>query len=153
MGVYLPVEPLNPPPVYAPELVAGAILHCAEYSERDVYVGAGGKAISLAGKFAPRLTDKMMEATLFDLQKSDEPSPPSRPDSLFSPMSKLEERGGYPGHVAESSLYTKASLNSLIAGLLIAGAGFGLAALLRQSGRNGNAETDAIWKLTSMQRH
>jgi short-subunit dehydrogenase len=139
---YLPVEPLNPPPVYAPETVAEAILHCAEHPERDVFVGAGGKALSLAGKFAPRLTDKLMEATLFDLQKSDRPSLPSRPDSLFTPMSKLEERGGYPGHVAESSVYTKASLNPLIAGVLLIGAGFGLAALLRRVGGNGNSGID-----------
>ena len=33
---YLEVEPTLPPPVYAPENVANAILHCAEHPERDV---------------------------------------------------------------------------------------------------------------------
>ena len=139
---YLPVEPLNPPPVYAPETVAEAILHCAEHPERDVYVGAGGKALSLAGKFAPSLTDKVMEATMFDLQKSELPSPAARPDSLYTPMSALEERGGYPGHVAESSFYTKASLNPLLAGALLIGAGLGLAALLRREGNHENFGID-----------
>ena len=128
---YMSVEPLNPPPVYAPETVAEAILHCAEHPERDVFIGAGGKALSVAGEYAPRLTDKVMEATLFDLQKTNESSPASRPDGLYNPLSKLEERGGYPGHVAESSLYTKASLHPLIAGALLVGAGLTLAALLR----------------------
>jgi short-subunit dehydrogenase len=48
---YMPVEPKNPAPVYAPEVVARAILHCAETPERDVFVGAGGKGISLLGRF------------------------------------------------------------------------------------------------------
>jgi len=55
---YMPVAPKNPAPMYAPETVARVILHCAETPERDVFVGAGGKGISLLGRFAPRLADK-----------------------------------------------------------------------------------------------
>jgi hypothetical protein len=130
----LPVEPLNPPPVYAPETVAEAILHCAETPERDVYVGGGGKILSSSGKYAPRLTDKVMEAFMFDLQRSDEPRPAGRDDSLYNASADGDERGGYPGHVAESSLYTKASLRPLAAGAAIFGAGLALAALLRSNG-------------------
>ena len=74
----MPVEPLNPPPVYAPETVAEAILHCAENPERDLYVGGGGKVLAEAGHHAPRLTDKLMEAAMFDLQKSDREKPAGR---------------------------------------------------------------------------
>ena len=119
----MPVEPQNPPPVYAPETVAEAILHCAENPERDLYVGAG-KMLAEAGRIAPRLTDKLMEAAMFDMQKSDRPKPMNRRDSLHAPTKDGEERGGYPGHVAESSVYTKASLHPLITGSLIAGLGF-----------------------------
>jgi short-subunit dehydrogenase len=119
----MPVEPLNPPPVYAPELVAEAILHCAENPERDLYVGAGGKALVEAGHHAPRLTDKVIEATLFDLQKSDRQKPNGRRDSLYAPIEDGKERGGYPGHVAETSVYTKASVHPLITGSLVAGLG------------------------------
>lgn len=122
----MPVEPMNPPPVYAPETVAEAILHCAENPERDVTVGGGGKVLAEAGHYAPRLTDKVIGATMFDVQKSDRPRPVNRRDSLYAPLADGEERGDYPGHVAESSIYTKATLHPLIAGSLIAG--FGLAA-------------------------
>ncbi|MCA1817165.1 MAG: SDR family oxidoreductase, partial [Acidobacteria bacterium] len=137
---YMEVEPLNPPPVYAPEPVAEAILHCAEQPERDVYVGGGGKFLSVAGARAPRLTDKAMESIIFDLQRSDTPAPPDRRDSLHAPSRDMEERGGYPGHVAESSLYTKASLHPLVTGAIILGAGFALSAWLARSrdGRDGN---------------
>ncbi len=123
----MPVEPLNPPPVYAPDLVAEAILHCAEHPERDLYVGGGGKALAAAGYYAPRLTDKMLEAMMSDVQQSDRQTPKDRQDSLYAPIEDGEERGGYPGHVAESSVYTKAAKHPLIAGSVIAG--LGLAAL------------------------
>ena len=119
----MPVEPQNPPPVYAPDLVAEAILHCAEHPERDLYVGGGGKVLAEAGQLAPGLTDKMIGAMMFDVQKSDRQKPPARQDSLHAPIADGDERGDYPGHVAESSVYTKASKHPLITGSVIAGLG------------------------------
>lgn len=135
----MPVEPQNPPPVYAPELVAEAILHCAEHPERDLYVGGGGKMLAEAGHLAPRLTDKMMEAMMFDVQKSDRPKPSTRRDSLYEPIEDGEERGGYPGHVAESSVYTQASKHPLITGSLIAGLGLAVLAAWRSTSANSSA--------------
>lgn len=133
----LPVEPQNPPPVYAPDTVAEAILHCAEHPKREVYVGGGGKVLAEAGHHAPRLTDKFMEATLFDLQKSDRPASSHRGDSLYGPSEGGRERGDYPGHVAESSVYTKASLHPLLAGSLLAGIGWAAWAGWRSLNRDG----------------
>ena len=135
---YLPVEPENPPPVYAPETVAEAILFSAENPERDVFVGVGGKAISTSGKYAPRVTDKVMEAALFDIQQSEEPSPVDRKDGLYDANEDLRERGGYEGHVAESSVYTKASLHPLVTGALLLGSSLALAMWWRSSSSNGN---------------
>ena len=132
---------MNPPPVYAPEVVAEAILHCAENPERDVIVGGGGKALTAMSYYAPRVTDKVMEATMFDLQKSDEPRPPRKEDSLHTPMQDGAERGGYPGHVAESSIYTKASLRPWLMGAVLAGAGLVFAAT-RKSARVGDGHSD-----------
>ena len=133
---YLPAEPLNPPPVYAPDTVAEAILHSAEHPERDVYVGGGGRVLSSLGENAPRLTDKVMEATMFNLQHSDQPAQMGRADSLHAPSEDGRERGSYPGHVAESSLYTKASLHPVVTGALLFGAGLALSTLLPRAGRS-----------------
>ena len=132
------VEPMNPPPVYAPDLVAEAILHCADYPERDLYVGGGGKMLAEAGHYMPRVTDKLIEATMFNFQKSDRPKPVDRPDSLYAPLSDGQERGSYPGHVAESSVYTKASVHPLIAGSVIAGVGLAVLAAWRSVSSNSN---------------
>ena len=40
---YMDRKPSLPPPVYAPETVAEAILHAAENPVRDMFVGSGGK--------------------------------------------------------------------------------------------------------------
>lgn len=135
---YLSKAPKNPPPVYAPEAVAEAVLHCAQHPKRDVVIGAGGKAVSLLGEWAPRLTDKIMEGVMHNLQQMDE-SPGDRDHhNLYEPVDDGEERGYYPHHVAESSLYTKAALHPVATALLTLGAGGAVAALLW--GRRDGAE-------------
>ncbi|MBA2378558.1 MAG: SDR family oxidoreductase [Blastocatellia bacterium] len=128
---YLGVDPINPPPVYSPETAASVILRCAEHPVRDAFVGAGGKMISLLGKIAPRSTDLIMENTMIEMQKSDESNDRELESLYESNDSSLTERGGYPGHVAESSLYSKATMHPVITGTALAiGAGglfYGLA--------------------------
>lgn len=140
---YLGVVPENPPPVYAPETVAEAILYCAENPTRDVFVGAGGKALSMMGNYAPSTTDKVMEATMFSAQKSDRISGGgSNLEGLYrSRDDGLEERGGYTGHVAESSLYTKASLHPVITGA-VTGAALAVSAGLLYSLMNSGRRQD-----------
>lgn len=124
---YLGVQAENPPPVYAPEIVAETILHCAENAVRDVFVGAGGKALSVMGKYAPRLTDMYMESTMLETQKGDEPADNSKVGLYESNDDRLKERGDYDGHVSESSMYTKASLHPVITGAAVALGAAGLA--------------------------
>src|SRR4029453_797922 len=50
---YMDVEPLNPPPVYAPEVVSRVILHCAANPDRDVFAGGGGKLLAAQGTTCP----------------------------------------------------------------------------------------------------
>jgi len=137
---YLRNEPKNPWPVYAPEPVAEAILYAAAHPIRDIYVGAAGRALSMASFLTPRMTDKAMESAMFSGQKEDHPS--SSPHTgLDHPSGSLLERGGYSGHVAKSSLYTKSSLHPFIAGgLFAAGIGFAFAATrkFRNNGTKGN---------------
>jgi hypothetical protein len=138
---YLSVKPTNPPPVYSPETVADTILYCAENPVRDVFVGGGGKMLSTLGKFAPRLTDGYMEAVMIDGQKTDEPATENPKESLHnSGDASLWERGGYSGHVAESSVYTKVSLHPFITGtavmLGVGGAAYAFTRLYGSGGRH-----------------
>ncbi len=119
-----------PPPVYAPDVVARAILHCAEHPQRDVIVGGGGKQMSALGYYAPGLMDWLMETVFAPLSKKDEP-PRGVPNGLDGAVGGLRERGDYDGHVLESSLYTQAVLQPGKTLLTAALAGAGLALALR----------------------
>jgi NAD(P)-dependent dehydrogenase (short-subunit alcohol dehydrogenase family) len=106
---YLGVEPKHAPPVYAPEVVARAILSCAEQPKRNVLVGGGAKLLNTIERFAPRLGDRFKEATA-ESQRSDRP--PRFENTLFTPRpGDSRVRGSYPGHVITSSAYTDARLN------------------------------------------
>jgi short-subunit dehydrogenase len=136
-------EPALPPPVYAPEAVAEAILHCAETPVRDVFVGFGGKALEMMDKYAPRLGDKVMETFMFDAQKKDEPARGERERGLYEASGELKERSGDPIYVSESSLYTKASLHPILTGALFVGAGLATAALVSQRKSKAGGRTRA----------
>jgi NAD(P)-dependent dehydrogenase (short-subunit alcohol dehydrogenase family) len=128
---YLAVKPKNPPPVYAPDLVANAILHCAEHPKRDVVIGGGGRLITALEHVAPSAADAYMKLFMFDQQRTDQPAPSDREGALYRAGEDLRERGGYRGHVSESSVYTKAVLHPLITSAVAVGCGLLVAAALQ----------------------
>ncbi len=118
---YLGVEADNPPPVYSPDVVADTILYAAENPVRDVFVGAGGKMLSALGNYMPRTADVVMENTMIGLQRKEGKYVDMSKEGLhYSVDDSLRERGHYDGHVAESSVYTTASLHPLAAGAAFA---------------------------------
>jgi short-subunit dehydrogenase len=133
---YLEQEPALPPPMYAPEVVAEAILHCAERPERDIYVGGPARQHALLGAIAPRLTDWLMERKYFRAQKSGRP-PNRADDALYAPTTGLRERGRSPGRVRESSLYTRAQMHPVLTGALVLGAGLAAVAVLEAAATGG----------------
>jgi short-subunit dehydrogenase len=136
---YLEEEPTLPGPMYAPEVVAEAILHCCETPRRDFYAGGKARQQSLLGLLIPRLMDWMMEGQYFSKQKSGRP-PNRADDALHRPTTGLQERGQSVGRTRETSVYTKAAMHPLLTGALVVGAGVAAAAVLGQlstAGRRG----------------
>jgi short-subunit dehydrogenase len=139
---YMEKEPALPPPVYAPEIVAKAILYAARHPKRDVFVGGASKAISSAGFTMPRVLDKLMNASMYKQQQSDAPSAPRRRDALHEPdpRTELRQRQGMADrHVLEHCPYTAVSLRShkIMPALLGAGALFAAWKLARRPGLRG----------------
>ncbi|PWT93839.1 MAG: hypothetical protein C5B55_03780 [Blastocatellia bacterium] len=125
---YLGFEPKHTPPVYPAESVAEAILYAAENPVRDLFVGGAAKILALAEKYSPRLADKLMEAFTFETQKSDTPKSSNEESGLDTPSREARVNGNYDGHVAQHSLYTKASIHPFVTGgLLLAGVGLAYA--------------------------
>lgn len=105
----LPSAATFPPPVYAPEVVAQAILHAAEHPQRDVYIG-NAKMFTRMAQLAPGLTDWISRSVLYDMLQS------GRRDSHRQGALHNEDvgnvvdgrtSGNYPGKVLQSSLYTR----------------------------------------------
>ncbi|MGF6275494.1 short-subunit dehydrogenase [Massilia sp. UYP11] len=128
---YMEKEPKLPSPVYAPELVADAILYAAQHPKRDLFVGGAAKMNSSGARFLPRAFDKYVTATMFKGQTSDAPADPGRRDALHKPdhTRELRERQGiYQTH--ERSPYTAAQLRSKQITTALLGGGALLAAFV-----------------------
>ena len=128
---YMDKAPALPPPVYAPEVVARAILRCAERRVREITVGGGGRMMAAMGKVTPRMMDKYMTQTMFEQQKDTTGTVISQ-DSLFEPKEDGHASGPYQGHVMQSSVYTEAKLSGVTRALPYIAAGAVLAATARR---------------------
>jgi NAD(P)-dependent dehydrogenase (short-subunit alcohol dehydrogenase family) len=106
-----------PPPVYAPELVADAIVHAAVSPRREVPVGDAALGFILGQRFSPALTDVVMSLMGRRAQTTDRPdngtdileTPTSGPGQVHgdhadhlvrhSPVTALAERLPRPGEL------------------------------------------------------
>jgi NAD(P)-dependent dehydrogenase (short-subunit alcohol dehydrogenase family) len=139
---YMSEAPTLPPPVYAPEVVADAILRCAERRFREVTVGGGGRMLTALGRVAPRTMDVYMERALYDQQKDKSGRVQSR-DSLYHPTEDGDASGPYPGRVMQSSVYTKAVMSDFTRALPFIAAGAVIAAGVRQR-REGQSQSPIV---------
>ena len=104
--------PALPPPTYEPEVVARAILACAEKPVRDIIVGGAGRAQVLMGAIAPRLTDKLMEGPMWNQQKRHDVHHASE-GNLERPRPDGRAHGIAQGPVMKSSAYTAAVMSDV----------------------------------------
>lgn len=113
-----------PPPVYDPQLVADAILHCATHVRREITVGGSGKAQVLLAAHAPQVYDKLagMASTLFTDPTRSQPGP----DNLFSGARAGHARS-QDQHGRKTSFYTTLSKQRGWAALVIGAAAGGAA--------------------------
>jgi short-subunit dehydrogenase len=126
---YMDVEPRLPPPIYAPQVVAEAILYAAEHPKRDIYVGGAARMAASTAHYAPRMLDKVMKGIMYNQQRTNQPRIAGRDNSLYTFSEDMHEQEGHDTHVFKRSLYTKAVTNPKSAQLAMVGAGLALAAL------------------------
>jgi NAD(P)-dependent dehydrogenase (short-subunit alcohol dehydrogenase family) len=82
----MPRRPQPVPPIYQPEVAARAIVWTVAHERSELYVGFSTLAAILADKLAPRLADRYLARTGYEMQQSDEPLPPGRVDNLWDPV-------------------------------------------------------------------
>ena len=121
---YLPMRPQNPPPLYAPAVVAEAILHAAEHPVREVTVGGSGRLLEALDHWLPGMTDRIMAQLLPRMQQSRTPAGERGPAGLYAAAGEARERSGDASFVFERSAYTAAARHPLAAlGMAVLAAG------------------------------
>ncbi|HEX2140000.1 MAG TPA: SDR family oxidoreductase [Woeseiaceae bacterium] len=130
---YTSKELTLPPPVYAPEEVAHAILFAAEHAKRDIFVGSGSKLMSSMNARMPAVTDWLNRRFTSGMQFRDRPAR-HREGALQAAGEDGHVQGNYAGHVMKSSLYTRASLHPVVTAAALTVAGVAIAALLAGNG-------------------
>src|SRR3712207_1944641 len=128
----LGVRPKGFPPMYAPGVVAEAILYAAEKAPRDIVAGGAGKGMILGQRLSPRLMDALMLLGGFESQQTDEPKPEDAPDGLFAPVEGQDRaEADFGGQTLSRSLTTWLDTHPVAKRGLVAGAALGVAAALR----------------------
>ncbi len=125
---FMDQPPRLPPPLYAPSVVAHAVLFACETPRRTLYAGGGGLLSSLLARAAPRLSDKIMELVgTVAQQKPEDPGDPTRRDNLYAPRVDAL-RGSQDVHARKSSTVLQAQkLHPSILLLGVVGAGIAVA--------------------------
>lgn len=134
---YLPRQPRNPPPLYAPEIVAEAILYAAENPLRELTVGGAGRLLETLDRWLPGLTDAVMARVLPARQQSREPAGERGPAGLHAPAGGARERSHHDLYVLEHSTYTWAAKHPGAALGIVALTGAALAVLAGVMARRG----------------
>jgi short-subunit dehydrogenase len=127
---YMKEAPRAPSPMYAPEVVAEAILYAAEHPTRDFLVGETALINTALGKFAPRLHDRIMRVQGFKGQQSSRAVKPGENQALEQPSGTLKERGDYEVTILEASAYNKVKKHPVLAGAIAAVASVAVTAAL-----------------------
>jgi NAD(P)-dependent dehydrogenase (short-subunit alcohol dehydrogenase family) len=128
----LGVKPKGFPPLYAPGVVADAILYAAEKAPRDIVAGGAGKGLIVGQRLSPRLMDAVMLRGGFGSQMTDEPKSADDPDALSGPMKGHNRTDGdFDDQTLRRSLVTWLDTHPNVKRATIASVALGAAALLR----------------------
>jgi NAD(P)-dependent dehydrogenase (short-subunit alcohol dehydrogenase family) len=105
----LGLQPQPVPPIYQPEPVAAAILHCAEHAERELPVGWGAQKLLWGQKLSPRAGDLVLLRNGWKGQTTGEPKPVGSPDNLWQTLAgDPGAHGRFDGRSRASSAWTAA---------------------------------------------
>lgn len=100
-------RPKGVPPIYEPRVVAGAILYAAEHPTHTIVAGGAGKALTVAHRIAPRLTETILGPIAWRLEHTEHLKDPDAPDNLNAPLPGYDTASGpYTARSHKRSAYT-----------------------------------------------
>ncbi len=127
----LGLQPQPVPPIYQPELVAEAILYCAERPQRELPVSWAAQKLLWGQKLSPRAGDLVLRRTGWKGQTTGEPKPVDSPDNLWQSLpGDPGAHGRFDARSRNSSAWTAARLRlGKIGGIAVLAVPFAAAAI------------------------
>ena len=127
----LGLQPQPVPPIYEPEVVAEAVLRCAERPERELPVTWGAQKLLWGQKLSPRAGDLALLRIGWKEQSTGEPKPAGAPDNLWETIpGDPGAHGRFDDRARRSSAWTAARMKLGRVGSAAALAAPALAALI-----------------------
>ena len=128
-----------PPPVYDPQLVADAILDCAQHPRREITVGGMGRAQVLFAEHFPALFEWLAPLTVPGLTDQSKRQPGR--SNLFDAVRAGEERSGEHPAAMKTSIYTSAMKHpGTVAAIGLGGLALAVGALVARRGASPEAD-------------
>jgi NADP-dependent 3-hydroxy acid dehydrogenase YdfG len=107
----LGLQPRPVPPIYQPETVAAAVLHCCERPQRELPVTWAAQKLLWGQKLAPRAVDLVLLRSGWSGQTTGEPKPVDSPDNLWETIpGDPGAHGRFDAVSRTSSAWTEARL-------------------------------------------
>ena len=127
----LGLQPQPVPPIYQPEVVADAVLHCAERPQRELPVTWAAQRLLWGQKLSPRAGDLVLRRNGWTSQTTGEPKPVDSPDNLFETLpGDPGAHGRFDDGARASSAWTTARLRlGKIGGIAVLAAPLAAAAI------------------------
>ena len=92
------------PPIFEPEVIAGAVHHAAHHPRREYWLGYPAWKAILGERMAPGIADHVLAQEAWDGQMTDEPRIEGRPDNLYEPVEgDWAARGRFTDRAADAS--------------------------------------------------
>jgi NADP-dependent 3-hydroxy acid dehydrogenase YdfG len=114
----LPRKAQPVPPIFQPEVAARAIVWAAHHDRPEVKVGWPTVKAIVGNKLAPRLADRYLARSGYQLQQTDEHNDPNQPDNLFvAPAGDPGARGPFSDRARSHSPELWLSVHRLPVGI------------------------------------
>lgn len=103
---YMDAASQVPPPVYAPELVADAILAAAQRPMRSVRIGGAGWGMTWMSRLLPNTADKLFASAFFKTARDEDRAPRRQKGGFHRPGSSGDLYGDQASGMRKTSIYT-----------------------------------------------
>lgn len=83
------------PPIYQPEIIAGAVTYIADHYRREMYLGFSTIKAIWGNRIAPWYADWYLARTGYQSQQTGQKANPNQPNNLWHPVDDKEDHGAH----------------------------------------------------------